>query len=67
MAPSKKEYQKWLWEKEKKHCQWLKDIGTTETTLNTVDKNSEARYNRTQEYILLKEYNHAVEKAIFTF
>ena len=62
VAPSQKEYQKWLWEKEKKHRQWLKDIGATETTLNTVDKYSEARYNRTREYILLKGYNHAVEK-----
>ena len=62
VAPSQKEYQKWLWEKEKKHRQWLKDIGATETTLNTVDKYNEARYNRTREYILLKGYNHAVEK-----
>ena len=62
VAPTQKEYQKWLWEKEKKHRQWLKDIGATDTTLNTVDKYSEARYNRTQEYILLKGYNHAVEK-----
>jgi len=62
VAPSQKEYQKWLWEKEKKHRQWLKDIGATETTLNTVDKYSEARYNRTREYILLKGYNYAVEK-----
>ena len=62
VAPSQKEYQKWRWEKEKKHRQWLKDIGATETTLNTVDKYTEARYNRTREYILLKGYNHAVEK-----
>ena len=29
--------------------------------LDTVDKYSEARYNRTREYKLLKGYNHAVE------
>ena len=36
--------------------------GHSESSLNTVDKYSEARDKRTQEYILLKEYNHTVEK-----
>lgn len=59
MVPSQKEYQMALGER-KEAPPMAK--GHSETTLNTVDKYSEARYKRTQEYILLKGYNHTVEK-----
>ena len=41
---------------------WLKDIGATGTTLDTLDKYKEARHNNTEEYQLLRGYGRAVEK-----
>lgn len=44
------------------HKKWLKDIGATSTTLDTLDKYKEARHNNTEEYQLLRGYGLAVEK-----
>lgn len=44
------------------HKKWLKDIGATSTTLDTLDKYKEARHNNTEEYQLLRGYGRAVEK-----
>ena len=44
------------------HVKWLKDIGATGTTLDTLDKYKEARHNNTEEYQLLHGYGRAVEK-----
>ena len=44
------------------HVKWLKDIGATSTTLDTLDKYKEARHNNTEEYQFLRGYGRAVEK-----
>lgn len=44
------------------HVKWLKDIGATSTTLDTLEKFKEAKHNNTEEYRLLYEYARAVEK-----
>lgn len=44
------------------HHQWLKSINATDTSLNTIAKYYEAKYNNTYEYRLLTGYNKAVEK-----
>ena len=49
-------------QKEADHKQWLKDIGATSTTLDTLDKYKEAKHNKTEEYQLLRGYGRAVEK-----
>ncbi len=43
------------------HTEWLKSINATGTSLNTVAKYYDARYNNTEEYQLLMHYNHSVE------
>lgn len=62
VAPSKKQYQEYKQEKEKKHQEWLHSIGADGTTLKTVAEYEEAKYNKTREYILLKGYAKAVSK-----
>lgn len=62
IAPSPKTYAKWQAERENKHTQWLKEIGATSTTLNTLDKYEVAKHNKTEEYRLLRGYSKAVEK-----
>lgn len=62
VAPSKKQYKEYLQEKEDKHIAWLKSIGAEDTSLNTVAKYEEAKYNKTREYQLLRGYKKAVEK-----
>ncbi len=62
VAPSQKQYKEWVQERENKHLQWLHDIGAESTTLNTLDKYNEARYNKTWEYNLLKGYDKAIKK-----
>lgn len=62
VAPSQKQYREWKQERENKHLQWLHDIGAESTTLNTLDKYNEARYNKTWEYNLLRGYDKAVKK-----
>lgn len=62
VAPSQKQYKEWVQERENKHLQWLHDIGAESTTLNTLDKYNEARYNKTWEYTLLKGYDKAIKK-----
>lgn len=47
---------------QKKHKQWLKSIGAEETELNTIVKYYDGKYNKTEEYQLIKGYNNAVEK-----
>ena len=49
-------------QKEADHKQWLKDIGATSTTLDTLDKYKEAKHNKIEEYQLLRGYGRAVEK-----
>ncbi|ERL19806.1 prevent-host-death family protein [Oribacterium sp. oral taxon 078 str. F0263] len=44
------------------HKKWLKDIGATSTTLDTLDKYKEAKHNKAEEYQLLRGYGRAVEK-----
>ena len=44
------------------HVKWLKDIGATSTTLDTLEKFKEAKHNNTEEYRLLYGYARAVEK-----
>ena len=44
------------------HVKWLKDIGATSTTLDTLEKFKEAKHNNTEEYRLLYGYGRAVEK-----
>lgn len=44
------------------HVKWLKDIGATSTTLDTLEKFKEAKHNNTEEYRLLYGYGQAVEK-----
>ena len=43
------------------HTKWLKSINAQSTSLNTVAKYYDARYNNTEEYQLLMHYNHSVE------
>ncbi|PNH18629.1 hypothetical protein B6K86_08470 [Lachnospiraceae bacterium] len=44
------------------HKKWLKDIGAASTTLDTLDKYTEARHYNTEEYQLLRGYGQAVKK-----
>lgn len=44
------------------HKKWLKDIGATSTTLDTLDKYKEAKHNKAEEYQLFRGYGRAVEK-----
>jgi len=44
------------------HNNWLKSIGAEDTTLDTVDKYLDAKYDETKEFALLAGYNRAVEK-----
>lgn len=43
------------------HTEWLKTINAQSTSLNTVAKYYDAKYNNTEEYQLLMHYNHSVE------
>ena len=43
------------------HTEWLKSINAQSTNLNTVAKYYDAKYNNTEEYQLLMQYNHSVE------
>lgn len=43
------------------HTQWLKSIGATDTSLNTVAKYYEGKYNNTPEYQLLTRYARDVQ------
>ena len=43
------------------HTEWLKSINAQSTNLNTVAKYYNAKYNNTEEYQLLMQYNHSVE------
>ena len=43
------------------HTEWLKTINARSTSLNTVAKYYDAKYNNTEEYQLLMHYNHSVE------
>lgn len=49
-------------EAEEQHVEWLRSIGAENTTLTTLDKLNDARYNNTEEYQLLMGYSKAVEK-----
>lgn len=49
-------------QKAAEHKQWLKDIGATSTTLDTLDKYKKAKHNKTEEYQLLSGYGKAVAK-----
>lgn len=44
------------------HTRWLKSINATDTSLNTVAKYYEGKYNNSPEYQLLTGYNRAVER-----
>ena len=44
------------------HTAWLKSINATDTSLNTVAKYYEGKYNNTPEYELLTGYSRAVDK-----
>lgn len=44
------------------HKKWLKDIGATSTTLDTLDKYKEAKHNKAEKYQLIRGYGRAVEK-----
>ena len=43
------------------HTEWLKSINARSTSLNTVAKYYDAKYNNTEEYQLLMQYNHSVK------
>lgn len=43
------------------HAEWLKSINAQSTSLNTVAKYYDAKYNNTEEYQLLMQYNHSVK------
>ena len=43
------------------HTEWLKTINAQSTSLNTVAKYYDAKYNNTEEYQLLMHYKHSVE------
>ena len=43
------------------HSEWLKSIGAQSTSLNTVAKYYDAKYNNTEEYQLLMQYDHSVQ------
>ena len=43
------------------HTEWLKSINAQSTSLNTVAKYYDAKYNNTEEYQLLMQYNHSVK------
>lgn len=43
------------------HTEWLKSINAQSTNLNTVAKYYNAKYNNTEEYQLLMQYNHSVK------
>ena len=43
------------------HTEWFKTINAQSTSLNTVAKYYDAKYNNTEEYQLLMHYNHSVE------
>ncbi len=49
-------------EEDDAHKVWLSSIGAESTTLSTLDKLREARYNNTVEYQMLMGYSKAVEK-----
>lgn len=49
-------------EAEEQHTEWLRSIGAENTTLTTLDKLREAKYNNTIEYQMLMGYGKAVEK-----
>ena len=44
------------------HSQWLRSINATDTSLNTVAKYYEGKYNNSPEYQLLTGYSRAVDK-----
>lgn len=44
------------------HSKWLKSINAADTSLNSIAKYYEGKYNNTPEYQLLSGYNRAVEK-----
>lgn len=44
------------------HSQWLKSINATDTSLNTVAKYYEGKYNNSPEYRLLTGYSRAVDR-----
>ena len=45
----------------KAHFDWLKSIGAENTSLNTLDKFYEAKYNNSPEYQLLNQYSNDVK------
>lgn len=47
---------------QKPHTAWLKSIGAQDTTLKTLAKYYEGKYNNSPEYQLLMGYNRAVKK-----
>lgn len=47
------------------HTDWLKSINAQSTSLNTVAKYYDARYNNTEEYRLLMQYANSVKVAGF--
>ena len=48
------------------HAEWLKSINAQSTSLNTVAKYYDAKYNNTEEYQLLKRYFDSVQRGMIS-